>query len=336
MPTTTTLFSPRRRLARLFASAFLLAAGALGAGAAAWAQAWPSAPVRIIVPYVPGGTIDITARLMAGKLSQAWGQPVVVENRAGAAGTIGANIVAKAAPDGDTLLLAAASELTIAQTTIKNMPFNALTDFTPIVLVARSPFVLVVNSKVPANNLAELIALAKRQPGKLNYGTSGAGTTTHLVAEMFNGAAGIQTSHIPYKGSGLMMNDLVGGQVDMAFDTIATTKPHIDSGSLRAIGATMAKRSPAAPEIPTFDEQGLKGFVGGSWVGFLGPANLPAPIVARVLADVTALLNAGLADELTRRGLDPAGLPPEPFAALIRDDHAKFTAVAQRAGLKPE
>ena len=330
-----TTISPWRRLARLLGSAFLFAA-ALGAGSAAWAQAWPNAPVRIIVPYVPGGTIDITARLMAGRLSQAWGQPVVVENRGGAAGTIGANIVAKAPPDGYTLLLAAASEMTIAQTTIKNMPFNALTDFTPIVLVARSPFVLVVNSKVPATNLAELIALARKQPGKLNYGTSGAGTTTHLVAEMFNAAAGIQTSHIPYKGSGLMMNDLVGGQLDMAFDTIATTKPHTESGTLRAIGATMARRSPAAPEIPTFDEQGLKNFVGGSWVGFLGPANLPAPIVARVLADVTQLLHTGLADELTRRGLDPAGLPPEQFAALIRDDHAKFTAIGQRAGLKPE
>jgi tripartite-type tricarboxylate transporter receptor subunit TctC len=178
-----------------------------------------------------GGTIDITARLMATRLSQAWGQAVVVENRGGAAGTIGANIVAKATPDGHTLLLAAASELTIAQTIIRNMPFDALTDFTPIALVARSPFVLVVNSKVPATNVAELIALAKRQPGKLNYGTSGAGTTTHLVAELFNSAAGVQISHIPYKGSGLMMNDLVGGQLDMAFDTIATTNPHVQAGN---------------------------------------------------------------------------------------------------------
>ena len=273
---------------------------------------------------------------MMSKLSQAWGQPVVIENRAGAAGTIGASLVAKAAPDGYTLLLAAASELTIAQAIIKDMPFNALTDFTPIVLVARSPFVLVVNAKVPARNLAELIALAKRQPGKLNYGTSGAGTTTHLVAELFNSAAGIQTTHIPYKGSGLMMTDLVGGQVDMAFDTIATTKPHIDSGTLRAIGATMAKRPPAAPDIPTFDEQGLKDFVGGSWVGFLGPAQTPAAIVARVQSDVIAILNGGLADELARRGLDPAGLTAPQFAALIRGDHAKWTRVAQRAGLKPE
>ena len=239
-------------------------------------------------------------------------------------------------PDGHTLLLAAASELTIAQAIIKDMPFNALTDFTPIVLVARSPFVLVVNARVPAKNLAELIALAKRQPGKLNYGTSGAGTTTHLVAELFNSAAGVQTTHIPYKGSGLMMTDLVGGQLDMAFDTIATTKPHIDAGTLRAIGATMAKRPPAAPEIPTFDEQGLKDFVGGSWVGFLGPANTPAAIVARVQADVIAILDGGLAAELARRGLDPAGLPAPQFAQLIRADHTKWTGVAQRAGLKPE
>jgi tripartite-type tricarboxylate transporter receptor subunit TctC len=195
--------------------------------------------------HVPGGTIDITARLMAGKLSQAGGEPAGVENRAGAAGTIGANIVAKAAPDGHTLLLAAASELTIAQAIIKNMPFNALTDFTPIVLVARSPFVLVVNAKVPATNLTELIALAKQQPGKLNYGTSGAGTTSHLVAELFNSAAGIQTTHIPYKGSGLMMNDLVGGQVDMAFDTIATTKPQ----KVYRLGLDPL-RAPASTEAP--------------------------------------------------------------------------------------
>jgi tripartite-type tricarboxylate transporter receptor subunit TctC len=301
-----------------------------------FAQAWPVKPVRIIVPYAPGGTIDITARLLMGRLTQTWGQPVIVDNRAGAAGTIGASMVAKSSPDGYTLLLAAASELTIAQAIIKDMPFNALTDFTPIVLVARSPFVLVINSRVPAKNLAELIALAKRQPGKLNYGTSGAGTTTHLVAELFNSAAGIQTTHIPYKGSGLMMTDLLGGQVDMAFDTIATTKPHIDSGALRAIGATMAKRPPAAPEIPTFDEQGLKDFVGGSWVGFLGPAHTPPAVVARVQADVIAILNSGLADELARRGLDPAGLTAPQFAQLIRADHTKWTRVAQRAGLKPE
>lgn len=326
--------SAPRRLLRLIAIGCLLIAA--GAPCAVIAQAWPDKPVRIIVPYAPGGTIDIVARLMMSKLAQAWGQPVVIDNRAGAAGTIGANMVAKAAPDGYTLLLAAASELTIAQTIIKNMPFNALTAFRPIVLVARSPFVLVVNAKVPARNLAELIALAKRQPGKLNYGTSGAGTTTHLVAELFNSTAGIQTTHIPYKGSGLMMTDLLGGQVDMAFDTIATTKPHIDSGVLRAIGATMAKRPPAAPEIPTFDEQGLKDFVGGSWVGFLAPAQIPATVVYRVQADVIAILNGGLADELARRGLDPAGLTARQFTTLIRSDHDKWTGVAQRAGLKPE
>ena len=244
--------------------------------------------------------------------------------------------MAKAAPDGYTLLLSSASELTTAQAIIKDMPFNALTDFTPMVLVARSPFVLVVNSRVPAKNLTELIALAKRYPGKLNYGTSGTGTTTHLVAELFNAAANVKTTHIPYKGSGLMMTDLLGGHVDMAFDTIATTKPHIDSGILRAIGATMTKRPPSAPEIRTFDEQGLKGFVGGSWVGFLGPANTPAAIVTRVQTDVIAILNSGLADELARRGLDPAGLTAAQFADLIRTDHAKFTAIAQRAGVKPE
>lgn len=324
------------RSLRFHGTALVLAAMATTLSAPAFAQAWPSRPVRIIVPYVPGGTIDISARLMATKLSQLWGQPVVVENRGGAAGTIGANLVAKAAPDGYTLLLAAASEMTIAQTIIKNMPFNALTDFTPIVLVARSPFVLVVNSKVPANSLPELIELAKRQPGKLNYGSSGAGTTTHLVAELFNGAAGVQTTHVPYKGSGLMMNDLIGGQVDMAFDTYATTKPHLDAGTLRVLGATSLKRLPAAPNVPTFDEQGLKDFVGGSWVGFLGPAALPPSIVARVQADVGALLAGGLAEELSRRGLEPASLTPAQFAEMIRQEHAKWTAVALRAGLKPE
>lgn len=332
MNSTARAWSPSRS----FATAVLLLAAALTHCASALAQEWPTKPVRIIVPYVPGGTIDITARLMATKLSQMWGQPVVVENRGGAAGTIGANLVAKAAPDGYTLLLAAASEMTIAQTIIRNMPFNALADFTPIVLVARSPFVLVVNSKVPASTMQELVALARRQPGKLNYGTSGAGTTTHLVAELFNAAAGVQTTHIPYKGSGLMMTDLVGGQVDMAFDTIATTKPHIEAGTLRAIGATSLKRLPAAPNIPTFDEQGLKDFVGGSWVGFIGPAGLPPPVTARVQADVLALLASGLADELSRRGLEPAGLTAGQFAELIRADHTKWTAVALRAGLKPE
>ena len=259
----TTTISPRRRLARLLGSAFLFAA-ALGAGSAAWAQAWPNAPVRIIVPYVPGGTIDITARLMAGRLSQAWGQPWWWRTRRcrrhhrrqyrrqGAARRLHA--AARGPPRRRSRRRLSRTCRSTRDRLHADRAGGALA------------VLLVVNSKVKAaTNLAELIALAKSSRASSTT-TSGAGTTTHLATEMFNAAAGIQTGHIPYKGSGLMMNDLVGGQLDMAFDTIATTKPHTESGTLRAIGATMARRSPAAPEIPTFDEQGLKNFVGGSWV----------------------------------------------------------------------
>ena len=321
----------RRRL--IAASAVVV----LPAPGRALADTWPSKPIKLVVPYAPGGTTDVVGRMIAEYLGRQLGQNIVVENRPGKGATIGTAQVAKAAPDGYTYVFGTAGTHGINASLYKRLSFDVETDFTPIAPVVDVPNVLTVNPKfVDAKDVKQFIEIVKKQPGKLNYGTSGTGTTTHLVAEMFNGAAGIQTSHIPYKGSGLMMNDLVGGQVDMAFDTIATTKPHIDSGSLRAIGATMARRSPAAPEIPTFDEQGLKNFVGGSWVGFLGPANLPAPIVARVLADVTQILNSGLADELTKRGLDPAGLPPEQFAAMIREEHARFTAIGQRAGLKPE
>ena len=308
----------------------------IAAAGPASAQSWPSRPVKIIVAYPPGGTIDITARTLSEPLREIWGQPVVVENRGGASGTIGANAVAKSPPDGYTFLLAALPEIAIAKVTFKDLPYDPQKELAPVSLVAHSPFVMVVHPDVPAKNLAEFIALAKREPGKLNYGTSGPGTTTHFVAEFFRLAAGIEITHVPYRGSGQMMVDLLGNHVQLAFDTIPTVKGHIESGKLRAIGAAMAKRSPAAPDIPTFDEQGLTGFIGGSWVGLLAPAGTPAAILAKAEADIRSVLQRGVAAELAKRGLEPAGTTAAEFRDFIASESQRWAEVAQRAGIKAE
>ena len=314
----------------------LAAAVCAGASGEANAQAWPQRPVKIIVAYPPGGTIDITARTLAEPLREAWGQPVVVENRGGASGTIGADAVAKSPADGYTLLMAALPEIAIAKVTFVSLAYDPARDFAPISLVARSPFVMVVNAEVPAKNLQEFVALAKREPGKLNYGTSGAGTTTHFVAEFFRLAAGIELTHVPYRGSGQMMSDLLANHVQLAFDTLPTVKGHIEAGKLRAIGAAMAKRSPAAPDIPTFDEQGLTGFVGGSWVGLLAPAGTPQAALDKAEAGVRDALARGAAAILAERGLEPAGTTGAEFRAFIAAESTRWAEVAQRAGIKAE
>ncbi len=323
------------RAARIAVALAVLVAGATPASPAL-AQAWPTKPVKIVVAYPPGGTIDITARLLAEPLREAWGQPVVVENRGGASGTIGANAVAKSPPDGYTLLLAALPEIAIARVTFKDLPYDPEKEFAPISLVARSPFVMVVNPEVPAKNLAEFVALARREPGKINYGTSGPGTTTHFVAEFFRLAAGIEITHVPYRGSGQMMVDLLGNHVQMAFDTIPTVKGHIEAGKLRAIGAAMAKRSSAAPDIPTLDEQGLTGFTGGSWVGLLAPAGTPPAVIARAEADVRAVLARGVGAELASRGLEPAGTTAAEFRDFIAAESKRWAEVARKAEIRAE
>lgn len=320
---------PRRRT--------LLAAAAATLAAPARAQEpWPSRPVRMIVAYPAGGSTDIVARLAADRLARVWGQSVVVENRSGAAGTIGADSVAKAAPDGYTLLMAASPEMAIARSTQRNLPYDPVRDFAPIMLVAQSPFLLLVNPSVPAKDLAGLIALARARPGTLNFGSFGNGTSNHFVGELLKAEAGIDITHVPYRGSGPMMNDLIAGNLQLAFDTFPAGLPHVQTGRLNALGVAMLRRSPLAPGVPTLDEEGLKGFTGGSWVGLVAPARTPAAVIARIASDMDRLMKGGFAETLTERGLVPEGLGPEAFRAFVEAEVGKWGRVAERAGIRPE
>jgi len=287
----------------------------------------------MIVAYPAGGSTDIAARLLADRLSRVWGQPVVVENRAGAAGTIGAESVAKSPPDGYTLLLAASPEIAIARSTQRNLPYDPVTDFAPINLLAQSPFLMVAHAGLNVSNLAELTALARARPGTLNYASFGIGTSNHFVGELFKAETGLDIQHIPYRGSGPMMNDMIAGSVQLGFDTVPAALPHVRSGRLRAIGAAMLRRSPLAPEVPTFDEQGLRGFTGGSWVGLVAPARTPEPVIARIAADTDRVMQDGLARELEERGLAPENLGPAPFRAFIEAEVRKWGEVARRANI---
>jgi tripartite-type tricarboxylate transporter receptor subunit TctC len=299
----------------------------------ALAQAWPGKPVRFLVGFAAGGTIDIAARLLAEKLSPGWGQPVVVENRAGAGGTIAGQAVARAEPDGTTLLVSSAAEIAVAPYTQASLAYNPRSDLTPISLIARNPFALVVPESLPARTLPELIALAKRQP--LSYASSGVGTTTHFVTELFKLRTGTEIEHVPYRGTAQLQADLAAGRVHLAFDAVSAVLPQVQAGRLRAIGVATAQRSPQAPDIPTLSELGLAGFVGGGWAGFLGPAGLPAPIAARLEADLRAAMAAGVGAELAKRGFDPVGSSSAEFRTFIEEETNRWGEVARAAGIRP-
>lgn len=316
---------------------FLAGAAALAATPLrAQAPAFPTQPVRIVVAYPAGGSTDIAARLLAERLTRTWNQSVIVENRGGAAGTIGALAVATAAPDGHTLLCAASPEIAIARSTRRNLAYDPVAAFAPISLTAQSPFLLVVPSSSPITSLAQLLEAARRDPGALNYGSFGIGTSTHLVGELFKAEANIDLTHVPYRGSAPMMADLLGGQLQLAFDTFPAAMPHVQGGRLRAIGAATLRRSSLAPQVPTLDEQGLRGFTGGSWVGMLAPAATPAAIVGKIEADLRAVHAAGFSDELRNRGLEPEGTTAAEFRTFIEAEVSKWGRVAQRAGIRPE
>jgi tripartite-type tricarboxylate transporter receptor subunit TctC len=310
------------------------AAGAAALARPALAQSpWPNRPVRMIVAYPAGGSTDIAARLLAERLSRLWGQAVVVENRGGAAGTIGADSVAKSAPDGYTLLMAASPEIAIARSTQRNLPYDPVADFAPINLLAQSPFLLLATNAIGASNLQELVALARARPGQLNYASFGNGTSNHFVGELFKVATGLDIAHVPYRGSGPMMTDLISGTIQLGFDTVPAGLPHVQGGRLRAIGAAMLRRSPLAPTVPTLDEQGLRSFTGGSWVGLVAPARTPEAVVAKIAADTDRLMQEGFSRELEERGLAPENLGPAEFRRFIEAEVVKWGDVARRAGI---
>ena len=300
------------------------------------AEGWPSRPVRMVVAYPAGGSTDIVGRLLADRLAKLWAQPVVVENRSGAAGTLGADAVAKAAPDGHTLLLAASPEIAIARSTQRDLPYDPVRDFAPVALLAQSPFLLLASNALDASSVRELVALAKARPGGLNYASFGNGTSNHLVGELFKATAGVDIAHVPYRGSGPMMTDLVAGTVQLAFETIAAGLPHARSGRVRALGAATPRRSPLAPDVPTFDEQGFAGFTGGTWIGLVAPARTPAPVVDKIAADLDRMRAEGaFGREMEERGLVPDSRGPAGFRAFIEAEAAKWGDVARRAGIVP-
>ena len=314
-----------RHLARAAALSLVLAAGS------ALAQAWPTRPISLVVPFPPGGTTDVLARALGEKLAKSLGQPVVIENRPGAGATLGADYVAKSKADGYTLLMGAVHH-TIATSVYKKLPYDFQKDFAPISTVAMVPNVLVVNAATPARDLAELVALAKAQPGKATYGSNGNGTAQHLIGTQFQNLTGTELIHIPYKGSGPLATDLLGGQITMSFDTVTPVLPHIRSGKLRALAVTTGKRSPALPDVPTLDEAGLKGFNLGTWFGVLAPAATPKDIVSRLNADIVKIIeSADFRKRMDDIGAGPVGNSPDQMASQIRDETEKFARLVKEA-----
>jgi tripartite-type tricarboxylate transporter receptor subunit TctC len=308
---------------------------AMAAIAFAQAPAYPTKPIRLVVPFPAGGTTDILARAAAQKLTEAWGQPVVVDNRPGAGGNIGSELVAKAAPDGYTLEMGTVGTHAINASLYAKMPYDHVKDFFPVILVAGVPNVLVVHPSVPVNSVAELIAYAKANPGKLNFASSGNGTSIHLSAELFKVMSGVQMAHVPYKGSAPAVQDLLGGQVQLMFDNLPSALPHIKGGKLRALAVTSAQRAPVLPDVPTIAEAGLPGFEASSWFGVLAPAGTPPAIVAKLNAEIAKWLASPEAKEkLQAQGANVAGGPPEEFAKHIAAETAKWAKVVKESGAK--
>jgi len=300
------------------------AAALLFASAAALGQGFPSKPVRIVVPFPPGGGADTLARIMEPRLVLLWSQPVIVENRPGASGFIGAEFVARSAPDGLTLLMSSTASLTE-----KNVH-----QFAPVSLVSASPYVVTSNPRVAASNVRELIALAKANPGRLSFGSSGTGAASHLSAELFKSMAGVDLLHVPYKGTGQAVTDLLAGHVNLMFAPAQTVMPYVREGRLRALALTGARRSETLPDLPTVAESGLPGYEAVGWFGLLAPAATPREIVAKISADANRVLaEREVREKMLGLGADPSGDTPEEFARFIREDQAKWAKVIKEAGI---
>ncbi|HEY5292310.1 MAG TPA: tripartite tricarboxylate transporter substrate binding protein [Burkholderiales bacterium] len=298
---------------------------------------YPDKPVKIIVPYPPGGTTDILARVIAQRLSERLKQSFVVENRGGASGAIGTQAVAKSPADGYTLCMGTIGTHGINSALFKNLPYDAVKDFAPITIVGITPNVLTVHPSVPAKNLQELLALARAKPGTLNFGSTSPGGSPHMAGELFKTMANIDIAHIPYKGAGPMLIDLVGGQIQMGFDNMPSSIGHIRSGKLRAIAVTTTKRWPGAPDVPTMAESGLPGYEVSAWFGLLAPAGTPRPVVDLLYKNISDILKQpDMVKQLFELGAEPGGNTPEAFARYIAADVEKWTRVVAATGVKVE
>ena len=318
-------------LSRLFAFMALAACAPFSL-----AQSWPSKPVKMVVPFPAGGPTDVLTRVLAEKLTTALGQPVVVENKPGAGGTIGADFVAKSAPDGYTLVMATGSTHSVGPYLAK-VPYDPQKDFTPIVYVGSATNLLVISPVLGMTSVHELIDYTKKNPGKLNYSTSGIGSVAHLTSEMFAAQAGIKLTHVPYKGTQLSIPDLMSGQVAMLFDNVMTAKPHVDGKRLKGIGISSLQRSALMPEVPTIAESGLPGFDSWNWFGVFGPAGTPRVVVERVNNEMNRILNdPAVRERFAQLGFEITGGTPSQFAAVVQAEAQKWSKVIREANVKPE
>jgi tripartite-type tricarboxylate transporter receptor subunit TctC len=315
-------------------AAALLATIAVAAGLPAGAQQYPSGPIRIVVPFTPGGGTDILARLIGQKLTESWGQPVVVDNRAGASGTVGTAVVAKAASDGHTALIVPAGYAG-NPSLYKRLPYDHTRDLAPVSWLASGPLMLVVHPSFPARSIKDLIALGRSRPGEINFGSSGPGTLPHLSAELFNSMSGIKMVHIPYKGAGAAVTDLLAGRIPIYFMNILQSLQIVKNGKLRALGVTTPQRSPIAPEIPAIAEAGLKGYDMTNWYGLLVPGATPRPVIVRLNGEIVRILNLPeLKSRLADDGMVVVASTPEQFAEFLARETAKFAKVIEAAGIK--
>ena len=322
-----------KKILRTSLTSILCLAGLAFAGAAA-AQGYPEKAIKLIVPYAVGGSTDQTARLVAKSLGARLGQPVVVENRAGAGGSLGHELAAKAPPDGYTLLFSAAGPLTVTPHTYAKLSYDPVKGFEPIVLVATQPLLLVVNPALEVKSVDDLIKAARAKPGKLTYGSFGNGSAAHLAGEYFKTLAKVDMVHVPYKGSGPALVDLVGGQIDLMFDVFSTAAPLAKTGKLRPLAITSGERSDQFPDVPTMQQAGVEGFAAGTWFGVLAPAGTPAPVIDKLSKSInTVLKEAELRDTLASQGAEVRGGTPKQFAAFFHSEYDKWGKVVKAAGV---
>ena len=299
--------------------------------------AYPDRPIRLMLPFPPGGPSDIVGRMFAQKLGESIGQQIVIDNRGGAAGNIACEIAKNAAPDGYTLLQGTVGTMSINPHLYKNLPYDPLRDFAPVSLLTETPYLLVTNPKLPANNVKELVALAKTQPGKFNFASGGVGTGNHFSGELFKTLAGIDVVHVPYKGSGVGMNDVLSGQVQMMFINLLPAMPYVTQGRLRGLGVTSAKRSIAAPDIPTIAESGFPGYQSTSWHGIMAPIKTSPAIIKQLYAELAKVSQQpDVKKRMASQGTDVSGSTPEEFRKMIQVESAKWANVIKTAGIKPE
>lgn len=324
-----------KRIVALVASSFAVALAAGGIGSAL-AQGYPSRPIRILVGFPPGGVADILARSVGSKLSESLGQPVVVENRAGAGGNIAAELLARSAPDGHSLIMFGTP--TLANVFLyRKLSYDPMNEFAPVALVASMANILVVNPSVPANSVTELISLAKSKPGQLNFGSAGIGSTQHLSGQLFKSAAGIDISHIPYKGSGPAMTALLAGEIPIIFNVMSTVLPHMKAGKVRGLAVTSAKRSPFAPELPTIAEAGIPGYEYVAYFGLIAPARTPQEIIARLNAETARILQLpDIMERLAFNGAEPMIATPEQFGAFLREELTRMGKVVRESGARAD